>query len=336
MFRRVSVVLVIVAVVVALAGCESYRGKSPFETSLPSSMFGFRVTDGKLRIWTGAACEGTTYVLLNFGVPGSDEDALQLRTPTYEGGLNPGIEFEFLTLGGPYTGFDVTNALPPGFDWRTAQHLSFDIHGPPFARGNATDFAPVVTEITGHSGEHPKDTYFFPRLGWLGPAEVAARDGKDFMTTCTPDPVKKEDAALGAFGVRVTGGTLRFWTGAPCIGDTGLIITFQPGQADLVLNREALLSEKLEYLTLGGPHPGFTVVHPLPADFDWRRADSVLLQLQFKAIWWSKTTQLAVPIAESSQHPPDTYYFERFGWLDPAEVADRDGSSMHTICGRKS
>lgn len=330
--RRLCAILAVIAVATALAGCESVHGKSPFETSLPSSKAGFRITDGELHIWTGAPCAGTTSITARFWNPQSGDTELQLITPTYDEKLTPGVEFEYLALEGPYpAGFEVFTPLPPGFDWRAAQRLSLHVDGPPNSRGPLIDFTPIVTEITENSSEHPEDTYYFFDLGWLNPAEVAARDGKDFMTVCTPDPVEESGRLL--FGVRVTDGTLRFWTGAPCIGDTGVILTFQPGQADLVLNRTELLPERLEYLTLGGPYPGFTATHPLPRDFDWHKADSVLLRINFNVLTWATPTSLAAPIAESSQHPPDTYYFQGIGWLNPADVAARDGTSMHTICG---
>lgn len=341
--RGLCAILAIVAVAMALAGCESYHGKSPFETSLPSAKFGFRVTDGQLRLWTGSTCEGTTQVVVRFSTPGEDEAKLRLNTPSYmdEDGLTPGVEFEYLTLGGPYPGFNVKDSMPPGFDWRTAQYLSFEIYGPPNARGiGGIDFAPIATEITEHSAEHPEDTYYFFDLGWLNPAEIEARDGKEFMTVCTPDPGKGEGETR-VVGVRVTDGALRFWTGSPC-PVVGVILTFQPGQAETILHLASPHTD-IEYLTLDGPDPQFTVTHPLPSDFDWRTAKSVLVRLidtnrssiRNNEIVWSKTAELATPIAESAQHPPDTYYFEGQGWLTPADVAARDGTTMHTICGKR-
>ncbi|WP_165692697.1 hypothetical protein [Mycolicibacterium fortuitum] len=44
--------------------------------------------------------------------------------------------------------------------------------------------------------------------------------------------------------------------------------------------------------------------------------------------------RFGTPGDESAQHPPDTYYFEGQGWLNPADVDARDGTSMQTICGR--
>ncbi|MHC9292090.1 hypothetical protein ACRCUN_06455 [Mycobacterium sp. LTG2003] len=310
------------------------------ETSLPSAKFGLRVTDGELRFWTGAPCPGTTGVTLGFSNPQTDDATLELSTPSYDEGLMPGVEFEHLNLDGPYPGFSVKQPLPPGFDWHTAQRLDLLVYGPPHSQGSGIDFAPIAAEISEHSAEHPEDTYYFPDIGWLSPAEVAAKDGKEFMTVCTPDPARDE-AVAATVGVRVTDGTLRFWTGTPCPFDSGVVLTFQPGQVETTL-KNTKLDPDFEHLNLGEPAPQFTVTRPLPNDFDWRTAKSVLFRLiktdaatnRANQLVWSKTTELATPIAESAQHPADTYYFEGHGWLSPAEIAAEDGTSIQTICGK--
>jgi hypothetical protein len=335
MFRRSGAILVMLGVVVSLVvGCESLRGKSPMETSLPSQYFGFRVTDGELQLWSGRPCPGATSVDLVFIEGQNDRTELRLSTPSYLERLTPGVEFERLTVGGPYAGFDVVKALPKGFDWRTADRLILNVGGTPIVRAGQIDFAPIADEITAHSAEHPSDTYYFPGLGWLDPAEVAAKDGKEFLTMCTPDPAKQESKEP-VVGVRVTDDQLRFWTGAPCPFDSGVVLTFQPGQAELILTKTAAPRSDVEFLTLGGPYPEFTVTHPLPADFNWRTAKSVLLRVDSDGLLWSRTTNLTTPIAESAQHPEDTYYFQDIGWLNPADIADRDRRDFHTICARK-
>ena len=325
--RRLCALLAILVTTMSMTGCESFHGKSPFETSVPSGKFGLRVTDGQLRVWTGSPCSGTTQVDVDFGSPGAQ---LHLNTPSDDAGVTPGVEFEYLTVPGPYPGFQVKQALSPEFDWRTATLFSIGVYGPPVARGiGGLDFAPIATEIEQHSSEHPDDTYFFPDLGWLGPAEVAARDGTDFLTICTPDPAKDE-SVTATVGVRVTDGTLRFWMGARCAFDAGVILTFQPGQADEVL-QSTRLGPGVERLTLGTPDPDFTVTHPLPTGFDWRTARSVLLRLVTSdGLVWSKSTDLSIPIRESDQHPADMYYFQGIGWVGPADVS---AASVEPICG---
>lgn len=329
--RRLVAVLIAGVATLALVGCGPFRLENPMETSVPSSKFGIRLVDGDLKIWTGSPCEGVTEINLIFTAPPDDRTELQLYTPTVGRGFTPGVEVEYVSLGGPHPGLKVSKALPPDFDWRAANRLSIHVGGPPVARGADVDFPPIVAEITEHSAEHSEDTYFFPGLGWLDPAEVAARDGREFLTLCTPDPAKQESKER-VVGVRVTDDSLRFWTGTPCPFNAGVILTFQPGQAELILQKDAPRAD-VEYLTLGGPDPEFIVTQPLPDTFNWRTAKSVLLRLiDSENLRWSRTTQLTAPIAESSRHPPDTYYFEGFGWLDPAEVAARDGTSMRTIC----
>lgn len=341
--RRLFCVLALMAVVLPLSACWAFRGDQ-FATSLPSSQFGLRVTDGQLQIWTGSACEGTRHVNVGFSSLDGSDNQLQIFTPSVEEGLTPGVELEYLNLGGPYPGFSVKSSLPPGFDWRTAQLFSFDVVGPPVARGiGGVNFPPIATEISEHSAEHPEDTYYFPRFGWLNPDEVAAKDGKEFLTVCTPDP-GREESEQPVVGVRVTDGTLRFWTGSPCPFDSGVILTFQPGQAEAILRRTEYSIDAVEYLSFGGPDPDpeLTVTHLVPRDFDWHTAKNVLFRLietrpenrNSRQIVWSKTTELTAPITESAQHPPDTYYFEGQGWLNPADVDARDGTSMQTICGR--
>lgn len=97
----------------------------------------------------------------------------------------PPVDVEFLTLGGPYPGLTVDEALPKGFDWRKYQSLRLILH--PGQWGPSTDLAPVINE----SAQHPDNTYWFQGVGWLNPADVAAKDGKTFLAVCTPDPTKK-------------------------------------------------------------------------------------------------------------------------------------------------
>jgi len=109
----------------ALCGCDPL-GKP----SLPVQ-FGVRVTDGQLRVWTGSPCRGTTAVNVTFNIDGRAKAELKLEaTPLPEAigarttPPNPGVEVEYLTVGGPYPGFDVVTPLPAGFDWRTADTVS--------------------------------------------------------------------------------------------------------------------------------------------------------------------------------------------------------------------
>lgn len=110
--RRLFCVLALMAVVLPLSACWAFRGDQ-FATPLPSSQLGLRVTDGQLQIWTGSACEGTRYVNVGFSSLDGSDNQLQIFTPSVEEGLTPGVELEYLNLGGPYPGFSVKSSLPP-------------------------------------------------------------------------------------------------------------------------------------------------------------------------------------------------------------------------------
>lgn len=143
-------------------------------------MFGARITDGALHIWTGSPCRGTTEVYLVFEMGKPNAPALKLASTATE----PGVMFEYLTIGGPYPGFDIDRALPANFDWRTAETLYLSVSGPPTTWNASTSLAEVVAG----SEKHPADTYWFEGVGWLAPAEVASLDGTKFIAVCSPDP----------------------------------------------------------------------------------------------------------------------------------------------------
>ena len=173
--------LAFVLAIAVLVGTGEYAGRHhrwhpPGELSLPTA-FGARVTDGKLRIWTGSRCGDVTFVGLAF-----DENTAILQLDSTGSG---GPAVEHLTLGGPYPpGLRVSMALPDGFDWRTQRRLALTIYATPAGHDATTDLSTVIAE----SAAHPDDTYYFAGVGWLDPAGVAARDGKTFLATCTPDP----------------------------------------------------------------------------------------------------------------------------------------------------
>jgi hypothetical protein len=107
---------------------------------------------------------------------------LILKSPAFLG-----VDFEYFTLGDPSSGLEVFDPLPDGFDWRTQNSLSLVVYAKPADWDATTDLA----EIIKGSADHPEDTYWFQGVGWLNPADVAAKDGKTFLATCTPEPAKK-------------------------------------------------------------------------------------------------------------------------------------------------
>ncbi|ORW79221.1 hypothetical protein AWC26_16650 [Mycobacterium shimoidei] len=171
MMRRVGALLVLAALV---TGCDPL-GKASLDPA-----FGARVTDGKLRIWTGSRCVGVTDISISFE-PGRAELKLSSRSET-------GVDVEYFTLGGPYpAGLEISKPLPDGFDWRAEKSMFLSPHGGSSHWGTSTDLA----EVLKGSDQHPADTYWFQGVGWLSPADVAAKDGKRFLAVCTPDPAKK-------------------------------------------------------------------------------------------------------------------------------------------------
>ncbi|WP_441963098.1 hypothetical protein [Mycolicibacterium houstonense] len=191
MIRQTSAILIVLMTLLAVCSCDPL-GKPSLDPS-----FGVRVTDGKLRIWTGSPCNGTTGVDLTFDMSHDSEATLQLRTPATAlrqtspatgteaaQGLDPGVAVEYITVGGPYPGLEITKALPLDFDWQRTKSLFVGIEGPPTAWGTTTDLTKALAE----SAQHPTDAYWFQGVGWLTPTDVVAQNGKTFLTLCTPDP----------------------------------------------------------------------------------------------------------------------------------------------------
>lgn len=176
MIRRGGVPVLLLLLVMVLAGCP---GRGPRAASLPVA-FGLRVNDGRLQVSTGLPCSGLTRMALYFK-PSQAQLLLTSRAPE-------GVEVERLTLGGPYpAGLTVSQPLPAGFDWHKERTVDLVPSGGSSHRGASVDLAEAVKG----SPAHPDDTFWFRSIGWLTPAEVAAKDGKTFLGLCTPDPAKK-------------------------------------------------------------------------------------------------------------------------------------------------
>lgn len=158
----------------AVAGC-GLTGPDPEATSLPP-VFGARVTDGQLRLWTGTPCTQVSRVVVLFSPDGG---RLTLEPPD-----GRRTDIEFLTVGGPYPGLDVVEPLPVGFDWRTSQEVTLIVDAP-----QAVGATPAgLAEIAGSSAAHPEDTFYFEGIGWRNPAQVATENRTSLLTVCTPDP----------------------------------------------------------------------------------------------------------------------------------------------------
>jgi len=180
--RRGGPVAAIPLALAVVAGCHTgndWHPNAPFAPSLRPA-FGARVTDGQLRIWTGSRCTGVKRLALSFE-PYPAELVLTSER---------GAEVEHLTLGGQYPGLEVSRPLPSGFDWHHEDSMRISIYG--VAGGGGLGSSTDLAEVIDGSDQHPVDTYWFQGVGWLDPGEVAAKDGKTFLATCTPDPAKKK------------------------------------------------------------------------------------------------------------------------------------------------
>lgn len=317
--RRAGAALAAVVMLLAVCGCDV--GKPPTQ-ALPSlpEVVGVRVTDGQLQFLMGSTCAGVRRVSVLFGDAGAPE--LVLTSPN-----DWGVQVGRISLGGPYpAGMQVTTPLPAGFDWHTAKKVSVAIDSALDGGGATANLSDIVSG----SADHPADTFYFEKVGWLNPSEVFKRDGSDFLTLCTPDPANRPTVPR-SFGARVTNGRLAIWTGSRCPLTTEVILTFQPGQADLVLKAQSA-GRDFERLTVGEPSADFDTVHDLPRGFDWRTAQSLLLRVDADHAGWPTTTQLAEVFRGSPLYADDTYFFQGVGWLNPAEVAAKDGTFFLGTC----
>ena len=181
MIDRRRVLAAATAVVALLAACDGVDDWSPDAQFAPSlrPAFGARVTDGQLHIWTGSQCHDVTRLAITFE---PERAELVLTAPPEQPAT-----VEYLTLGGPYPGLEVSDPLPENFDWRNAESVRISVYGGDDSWGSYVDVADVVES----SDQHPKSTYFFEGVGWLNPEDVATQDGKTFLATCTPDPARR-------------------------------------------------------------------------------------------------------------------------------------------------
>lgn len=144
---------------------------------------GVRVDDGEVRLWLGRACEGVTGVRAVLETDGGADARFAATAP------DPGVRLLRMRLTDDgrdvrtRSGLEVIEPLPADFEVGTADELVLSLAGAT-AWGTRTELRDVVEG----SPKHDPDTYYFDQIGWLGPEQVADRDGEDFLTPCTPDP----------------------------------------------------------------------------------------------------------------------------------------------------
>lgn len=171
MIRRSVASVLTVAVV---SGCQLI-GPDPETTSLPP-VFGARMSDGRLQLSTGTPCREVSRVVVLF-----TPDAGRLTLQPVGSGT---ADVDHLTVGGPYGGLEVTEQLPDGFDWRTAEQVTLIVTAPEGSGSTPTNIA----EIVDGSSEHPENTFYFQGVGWLDPEQVAEQNRRSLLTICTTDP----------------------------------------------------------------------------------------------------------------------------------------------------
>ena len=160
--------------VVGLVGCQTEnasRSDAPFAAPMMTA-FGARVTDGKLEIWVPPGCSGVRSVEVGFGF-----GAELVLTDT-----SATASFDRFTVGGPYPGLTVTEAPPSDFDWRTVEYVFLNVESTPGGYPGTSRVADIVDGSDGH----PSDTFYFDGVGWLDPAGVAEREGREFAGVCRP------------------------------------------------------------------------------------------------------------------------------------------------------
>jgi hypothetical protein len=175
--RRVFAGIVATATAVAVVTACDPLGRPSLEPA-----FGARDLDGRLGIWTGAPCHDVIELGLTFDPNKEDRRAeFLMNAPN-----GVGVDVDHFTLGEPVPGLTVTTPLAPDFDWRQAESVRISVIDSRETGGWGT--TTKIAEVVEGSAEHPEDTYWFQAVGWLNPTEVAAQDGKTFLSTCTPSP----------------------------------------------------------------------------------------------------------------------------------------------------
>lgn len=163
---------------------------------------------------------------------------------------------------------------------------------------------------------------------------VAAISGCDVSDRLEP----WESSLPTAFGARVTDGQLQIWTGTPCSQVDRVSVNFYRDDAKLVLKPQAGTWAEVEHFPLNGPYGGLEVVEPLPADFDWLTAKEISLTVDSSSrlgavpVGVAEITSIAEVVDNSADHPDDSYYFQDIGWLNPAQVAEQNRTSLLTVC----
>ena len=142
-----------------------------------------------------------------------------------------------------------------------------------------------------------------------------------------------------AAGFRVDDGVLKLWTGTPCRGVIGVTLIFDSGTAKSTQQvwsapRPGVSLERMDLLgTASSPDSAepLQVNKPLPADYDWTKADSIVFSVDGPRANGARVDVDQV-LTESARHPSESYLFGQAGWMDASDVQRENRRSFLTIC----
>jgi hypothetical protein len=144
-----------------------------------------------------------------------------------------------------------------------------------------------------------------------------------------------------AAGFRVDDGVLKLWTGTPCSGVIRLTLIFDTGtqgskEQVWTAPQPGVLLERMDLLTTAGgsaPDTGapLQVQKPLPADYDWTKAGSIVFYLNGPKSFGGSVDVPQV-LRESTEHPSESYLFGESGWMDASDVQRENQKSFLTVC----
>jgi len=157
-----------------LASAASCDDPAPYAPSM-DRVVALRADGPVVQAWTTGPCEGVTRVVWLFDADDAApvRQVLDAEQPT---------TVERLSSDRTPAGFEVSQALPAGFDWRRYERVEVLLDGAEGALGGEGDLAPLA-DSGAHRGEYHLDD-----VGWLDEAAVRSGDGTDFLGACTPDP----------------------------------------------------------------------------------------------------------------------------------------------------
>lgn len=179
--RVIGIGVLAVAVVIGLTLGGIYLFACLLSDPVPQTpphpvVVGVRAEKGHLWVSTGRPCPAGTRFDVTFN-PYEKPDDVPLEFTMGDSTAT----FDVTALA---TGFTVEQPLPAGYDWKTSPWIYVETQ--PGGRITTWVAATKLDDLTSASARHPEGSFYFGEAGWITPEEVAARDGKDLLTICTP------------------------------------------------------------------------------------------------------------------------------------------------------